>query len=428
MSVRNTGFIGHGGKAILERISEKDNSEAIGKDLNSLDVERQVAHECLGLGYGFFSPVEGFMGNNETDSVCDEMSLENGTLWSIPINLTVEESIIENKGMKEGEDLLLRYQGNPMAILSIEEIFDYSREKLCKKIYGTTDPKHPGVKRTVARKGKFVSGKVELVTKPAFQPPFDKFWATPSDHFNLYKKRGWNHVVAHQTRNVPHTGHEWLMKYCWFAANEDLPVDEPHTGVLVNAVIGEKRVGDYIDEAILLGQAELGNGGYFNQDVFSVSMLLWDMRYAGPREAVHHAIVRTNLGCTHHMFGRDHAGVGNFYKPYDAHVLLKEVKDRLRIRPVFVKENYYCTVCGEVTNAELDNHGDRSQSFSGTLIRSILIDGVKPTRGLMRPEVFDRVMEASDKYGAGSPFVTEEYLSTRNPIFLLSGKNQGVSK
>ncbi|MEM3206141.1 MAG: sulfate adenylyltransferase [Thermoplasmatales archaeon] len=423
MTAKDIGFLGHGGKKIHERIY-KGNLESL-HTLISIDVSSQTANECLGIGYGFLSPLEGFMNRNETDSVCSKMSLSDDTLWSIPINLNVAEEEIKTKGIREGDDVLLTYDKKPLAVLNVEEIFNYNLEDMARQVYGTTDQKHPGVKRTLSQKGRFIAGKVELVQEPVFQPPFDKFWLTPRQHFELYKKKGWKHIVAHQTRNVPHTGHEWLMKYCWFAANEDLPVDELKTGVLVNAVIGEKRIGDYIDEAIVLGQAELGNAGYFKKDVFAVSILLWDMRYAGPKEAIHHAIVRTNIGCTHHMFGRDHAGVGNFYKPYDAHYLLKQVKDRLRIKPIFMMENYYCTVCGEVTNAALDGHEDKSQSFSGTLIRSILIDGVKPTRGLMRPEVFDKVMEASEKYGSGSPFVSEEYLKKRNPIFTLSRDFRG---
>jgi len=417
MSSKDIGFVGHGGRSIHERVAEYSEGEF--SSLPSLELNSQQANECIGLGYGFFSPLEGFLNRNDTELVCNEMSLSDGTLWSIPINLNASYETLKTKGIREGEDIVLTYEKRPLALLSLEEMFDFDLEWMARKIYGTGDQKHPGVRRTLMQKGKFLSGKVELINEPRFRPPYDRFWLTPRQHFELYKMKGWQHIVAHQTRNVPHTGHEWLMKYCWFAANEDLPVDEPRTGVLVSAVIGEKRTGDYIDEAIVLGQAELGNAGYFNPNVFAVSLLLWDMRYAGPKEAVHHAIVRTNIGCTHHMFGRDHAGVGNFYKPYDAHYLLKEVKDRLRIRPIFMKENYYCTVCGEVTNGELDNHADKAQSFSGTLIRSILIDGVKPTRGLMRPEVFDRVMEASEKYGMGSPFVTEEYLRSRPPIFTL---------
>lgn len=232
-------------------------------------------------------------------------------------------------------------------------------------------------------------------------------------------ERDWKHAVAHQTRNVPHTGHEALMKQAWLAANEDMPVDNLNTGVLVNAIIGQKRVGDYIDEAILLAQNALRTSGYFRDNVHMVSFTLWDMRYAGPREAIFHAILRTNLGCTHHMFGRDHAGVGDFYHPYDAQNLLKQHRTELGIKPVFLRENWYCPECLEVTNSALCGHDSKAQSFSGSLIRSILTDEVKPTQKVMRHEVFEVVMESAAKYGEGSPFVTEEYLKTRRPVFTL---------
>jgi sulfate adenylyltransferase len=216
---------------------------------------------------------------------------------------------------------------------------------------------------------------------------------------------GWKRAVAHQTRNVPHTGHEWLMKGAWFAADAD--------GVLVSCVVGEKRAGDYIDEAIVLCHDVVRKAGYFKEGTHLTSILLWDMRYAGPKEAIFHAIVRKNLGCTHHMFGRDHAGVGTYYSPYAAHEIFDQVPD-LGIKSVLTLEWWYCPTCGEVTYSGLCGH--TPQQFSGTVIRSIIQDGVKPPRLIFRPEVFDLVMETGEKYGFGSPFVTEEYLEKRNPV------------
>lgn len=210
------------------------------------------------------------------------------------------------------------------------------------------------------------------------------------------------------------------MKQAWFAANEDLPVDTLNTGVLVNAIIGEKRPGDYIDEAILLAQNALRTNGYFRDDVHMVTFTLWDMRYAGPREAIFHAILRTNLGCTHHMFGRDHAGVGDYYQPYDAQNLLKQYREKLSLKPVFLRENWYSPECSDIESSALCGLESTAQSFSGSVIRSILTDEVKPTRMVMRPEVFDVVMESAATYGQGSPFVTEDYLKDRLPIFSLN--------
>jgi sulfate adenylyltransferase len=231
------------------------------------------------------------------------------------------------------------------------------------------------------------------------------------------KSKGWSRTVAHQTRNVPHTGHEWLMKGAFFQTYADLPIEKPEVGVVVNAIIGEKRVKDYIDEAIILCQDELEKAGYFGPHNHITTLTFWDMRYAGPKEAIFHAILRTNLGITHHMYGRDHAGVGDYYGAYEAHHLLDSVRDKLDITPVYSMNWLYCPVCAEITSEGLCNHKDKQQKFSGTLIRSIVTDGVKPPRLIIRPEVFDKIMECAEKYGQGSPFVTEEYLEKRTPVF-----------
>jgi len=197
------------------------------------------------------------------------------------------------------------------------------------------------------------------------------------------------------------------------------------TGVLVSCIIGPKRVGDYIDEAILLCHDQLRRSGYFREDIHLVSMVLWDMRYAGPREAVFHAIVRTNLGCSHHMFGRDHAGVGSYYDPYDAHRIFDRIEEeQIRIKPIRVLEWWYCPVCGEVTYSGLCGHESAKQSFSGTLIRSMLADRVKPTRLLFRPEIYDLLMDCAERYGFGSPFCSEEYLAHRGPVFTCPGLDE----
>ncbi len=411
-------YKGHGGSEIVESIARGNAENRMG-GLTRVAISRQTAHEVISIAYGFFTPLTGFMGQGDLSSVLDSMELENGILWSIPIVYTVSENFLKSSGIREDDSILLTYMDAPLAVLHVNEIFAFDKKTMAEKTFGTSNPKHPGVRRTLSYGDTFIGGKIELVNEPIFNYPFSEFWFTPREHFDIFRKKGWKHIVAHQTRNVPHGGHEALMKQAWFAANEDLPVDSIHTGVLVNAIMGEKRIGDYIDEAILLGQQALNDGGYFRSDVHMVSFTLWDMRYAGPREAIFHSILRANLGCTHHMFGRDHAGVGNFYGPYDAQNMLSRYRERLSVKPVFLMENWYCPVSGEVTSASVCGHSDVAQKFSGTLIRSILNDGVKPTKKIMRPEVFDSVMLSAEKYGHGSPFVTEEYLRNRQSIFTL---------
>lgn len=395
----------HGGR-LVERIAEPGKrAEAIRGLKRALPVRGSLANEIVNIAYGFFSPLEGFMGRDDVDSVCQEMRLASGYVWSIPIVFDLSAEEIGEHKIREGETVLLTYQDQPFATLDVGEIFSYDKRLMAEKVYGTGDEKHPGVRRTHAYKDRFLGGKITLVNPPRLNPPFDQFWYPPRAMRARLAEVGWRRAVAHQTRNVPHTGHEWLMKGAWFAANAD--------GVVVSCVVGEKRVGDYIDEAIVLTHDALRKAGYFREGTHLTSILLWDMRYAGPKEAIFHAIVRKNMGCTHHMFGRDHAGVGTYYSPYAAHEIFREVPD-LGINSVLTLEWWYCPTCGEVTYSGLCAH--KPQEFSGTVIRSIIQDGVKPTRLILRPEVFDLVMEAGDRYGLGSPFVTEEYLQWRNPV------------
>jgi len=412
--------IGHGGKEIIERISSPIEAKQTTQDqgLEKVSVTDRVARECIDLAYGFFTPLQGFMGKKDVESVCKKMTLTNGTLWPIPIIFDIDIEEIKEKGIKDTDTILLTYHNHALAILEIEEIFNYDKLALEQAVLGTTDLEHPGVKMYNKLKDTFIGGKITLVNIPKFNSPFDKFWYTPLQLRKIFAKKGWKRIVAHQTRNVPHTGHEWLMKGAWFSTNGDLPVEKLKTGILVSCIVGPKRIGDYIDEAILLGQQRLHDAKYFGDDIHMVSFVLWDMRYAGPKEAILHAIIRTNLGCTHHMFGRDHAGVGSYYDPYDAHRIFDQIPENsLNIKPVRILEWWYCPVCGEVTYSGLCGHVKERQPFSGSMIRSMIQDKVKPTKLIMRPEVFDSVMENADKYGFGSPFCTEEYLNKRQPVF-----------
>ncbi len=410
--------IGHGGKPIQERIMKPDEAKEAIKDKPQYPVRKQLANEIISLSYGWFSPLEGFMNKSDVDSVVKNTTLSDGTVWPIPILFDMSEQEIKDYGVEAGKSLVLTFDGNPMALFEVEDVFEYDREAMCQSVFGTTDSEHPGCARTYGYKDKFVGGKITLLKEPTINEPFKGYFHPPLKMRQIIKEqKGWKRTVAHQTRNVPHTGHEWLMKSAFFQTYGDLPVEKVEVGVIVNAIIGEKRKKDYIDEAIVLCQDEQGKSGYFGPHNFMTSITFWDMRYAGPKEAIFHAILRTNLGITHHMFGRDHAGVGDYYGGYDAHYMLEKYRDKLDITPVYSMNWLYCPVCAEITSEGLCNHKDKQQKFSGTLIRSIVTDGVKPPRLIIRPEVFDVVQQCAEKYGQGSPFVTDEYLENRNPVF-----------
>jgi len=299
-------YIGHGGKKIVERVivSPSQARERV-QGLKRVAINGRIARECVDIAYGFFTPLEGFMDKADVEAVCESMALSDGILWSMPIVFDIASEEIREKGIKEGDIVLLVYQDRPLAILEVRSIFNYGTKKMSQAVLGTTDIKHPGVRMFNEMKDTFIGGKVTLVNIPRFNPPFDKFWYTPKQLREKFAEKSWKKIVAHQTRNVPHSGHEWLMKGAWFSANGELSVEKLRTGILVNCIIGPKRVGDYIDEAIVLGQQTLHEARYFRDDIHMVSIALWDMRYAGPREAIFHAILRENMGCTHH------------YAPYD---------------------------------------------------------------------------------------------------------------
>jgi sulfate adenylyltransferase len=370
-------------------------------------VRDQLARECVNLAYGFFSPLQGFMGSADLDSVVRSMTLTSGYVWSIPIVFDLSEREIAELGIKPGDYVLLTCQGQPLATLEVEEIYSYDKEFLARQVYGTTDEAHPGVLRTYSYQERFVAGPVTLINPPVINPPFSEFWQTPRQLRQTLADLGWSRIVAHQSRNVPHSGHEWLMKGAWLAAQAD--------GILVSAVIGEKKTGDYIDEAIILAHQRLRDAGFFREDVHHTSTLLWDMRYAGPREAVFHALVRKNLGCTHHMFGRDHAGVGRYYDTYAAHKIFDELPD-LGIKSILTLEWWYCPACAGVAYEGLCGHPEEKQELSGTFIRSIIQGGVEPAPLTLRREVLEVVRDCANQYGFGSPFVGEKYLQERTPV------------
>lgn len=398
----------HGG-ALVERVRPARRAAELG-NLPTLPVRQQIAHECVNIAYGFFSPLAGFMGSGDVESVAAAMRLNSGYVWPIPIVLDVSDAALRQAGIGVGSTALLTYQSRPLATLEVSEIFSVDLTALAQQVYGTADAAHPGVQRTLNYADRFVAGDITLVCEPIINPPFDRFWRTPRQLRAELDAAGWQRVAAHQTRNVPHSGHEYLMKGAFLEAQAD--------GILVSAVIGEKKVGDYIDEAIVLAHENLRTQGFFRQDIHRTTALLWDMRYAGPREAVFHAIVRKNLGCTHHMFGRDHAGVGDYYDRYAAHEIFDELPD-LGITSVLTLEWWYCPTCDGVAYEGICGHPDAKQDLAGRLIRSIIAGGTEPGPQTLRAETLAVIRQCAADYGFGDPFVTERYLQDRTPALTL---------
>ena len=396
----------HGGE-LIARVAAPNDAPHLAAGLPRIPVRDSIAREVINLAYGFFSPLEGFMVRSDVDSVVRNMTLTNGLVWSIPIVFDVSRNFLSEAGVAQGDSVLLTYQDQALAVLEVTEVFSYDLEFMAQHVYGTADEAHPGVMRTLGLNDTFLGGPLTLVNPPVINPPFDQFWKTPRQLRQRFADLGWSKAVAHQTRNVPHVGHEWLMKGAFLSSEAD--------GILVSAVIGEKKPGDYIDEAIVLAHHRLREAGFFLPGIHETSTLMWDMRYAGPREAVFHAIVRKNLGCSHHMFGRDHAGVGSYYDTYAAHKVFESLPD-LGIKSVLTLEWWYCPVCQGVAYEGLCGHRDQKQDLAGTVIRKIIDGGQEPAPTTLRAEILEVVRECADKYNAGSAFVTPDYLENRAPV------------
>jgi sulfate adenylyltransferase len=365
----------HGGKLISRVLLGEEKKEALGKAriLPSLLLDFELTSDVENIATGVYSPLEGFMGRKEYLSVLNQMRLPDDLPWSIPILLDAGRD--EAKKLKEGKEVvLLNESRNPVAILQLEQKYEFRKEEMAEKVFQTRDVAHPGVAKTMKMKDILLGGKIALIEKTP--TPFDRYKLSPTETRVLFKEKGWRTVVGFQTRNTPHIGHEYVQKTALTFTD----------GIFVNPVIGRKKKGDFRDEVILASYDELIKNYYLKERAVS-AILQMEMRYAGPREAVFHAIIRKNFGCSHIIIGRDHAGVGNYYPPYAAQDIFEEFPD-LGIVPLFFRSFYFCRKCNSVVNEKICPHPSSEHvNFSGTKIREMLVQGRTPPPELMRPEV-----------------------------------------
>ena len=363
----------HGGK-LVNRITTKNFSE-----LYSISVNADLANDIENIADGIFSPIEGFLLQQDFESVVSKGRLSNGIPWTIPIVLDADKQTATK--MKDAHDVNLKNpEGNDFAILHIEEVYNFDKNATAKGIYGTTDPKHPGVAKTLAMQDFLVGGKIDYVRRPS-EIPIRKYRKTPIETRASFEKSGWKTVVAFQTRNVPHVAHEMLQKASL----------NTHDGLFVNPLIGKKKSGDFTDE-VIVGAYETLIQHYYPQNRCLLGTLHTEMRYAGPKEAIHHAIMRKNFGCTHIIIGRDHAGVGTFYDPFASQKIFDEYPD-LEIEPVFYPAFFYCKKCLSFASERNCPHGPEYQEqLSGTKLRTMILDKQTPSEYMIRPEVSKIIM------------------------------------
>ena len=362
----------HGGK-LVNRITQKNTS-----GMYSFSVSEDLANDVENIADGILSPLEGFLLQEDFESVINKGRLANNLPWTVPIVLDVDKETA--KKMKETGDVLLKTKQNEFAILHVEEVYTFDKEKTSQAVYGTIDQNHPGVAKTFSMNEFLVGGKIDYVKRPA-DDPIRKYRMSPIQTRKSFSDAGWKTIVAFQTRNPPHVAHEMLQKTSLTT----------HDGIFVNPLIGKKKSGDFVDDVIIESYAVLIDH-YYPKNRCTLATLHTEMKYAGPKEAIHHSIMRQNYGCTHIIIGRDHAGVGTYYSPFAAQEIFSDYTD-LEIEPIFFPAFYYCRKCLTFTNENACPHGQEfREQISGTKLRALIDDGKAPSEFILRPEVSTVIM------------------------------------
>ena len=328
--------------------------------MNFIEINKRQYLDSINLNLGTYNPVSKFMSEKEINAVAEKMVLPNGKIFPIPIFLDIKEKFISK--LKKKEKTKVIYNNQLVGYFYPHDIFECKKKKVAKKVFGTIDIKHPGVKYFMKTSRYFVSGDVKIIKKNVEK--FNKLNFTPKETKKIFKKKNWKTIVGFQTRNIPHLGHEFIQK----------KILKNYGPLFINPLVGEKKRGDFTNNSIIKSYKTLIKKFYPKNKVF-FGLLTANMFYAGPREAILHAIIRKNYGCTHFVVGRDHAGVSNFYGEYEAHTLVKKFERRIGIKIIKFKGPFFCKKCKQVTNA--DNCKDYKNKkniieISGTSIRKQL--------------------------------------------------------
>ncbi|MFQ5743796.1 MAG: sulfate adenylyltransferase [Acidobacteriota bacterium] len=385
----------HGGR-LVNRIAAEEQRDQLLRDargLPAIPLDARESNDLEMLAVGALSPLEGYMGREDYESVCRRGRLAGGIPWTLPICLSATAEQAE--GLEVGSRIALAGSGGEiLGLMDLVEKFRPDKELEAEKVLRTTDSKHPGVVYLQGCGELYLGGPITLLRRPSHQR-FERFRLDPKETRVLFKAKGWNSIAAFQTRNPIHRAHEYLQKCAL----------EVVDALLIHPIMGQTKADD-IPAEVRLACYQVLLERYYPKDRVALSILPAAMRYAGPREAVFHAIMRKNYGCTHFIVGRDHAGVGGYYGTYDAHTIFKEF-DRLEIgiTPLFFDHAFYCKECENMGSKKTCPHDAASHVFlSGTKIRDMLRRGETLPREFTRPEVAEilqRWFADSDGGGQG---------------------------
>ena len=330
------------------------------------------------LGMGAYTPLSGFMGKASWQSVCTEMKLDDGTFWPIPVTLSASQDIADGLNIGDEAALCDGETGEVLAIITVEEKYGIDKALECEHVYRTTDEAHPGVQKVLAQGPVNLAGPVKVVSEGDYPAKYPNLYLRPLESRALFEQKGWSRVAAFQTRNPMHRSHEHLAKIAV----------EVTDGVFIHQVLGALKPGDIPAETRTEAiQAMIDN--YFVPDTVVQAGYPIEMRYAGPREALFHALIRQNFGCSHLIVGRDHAGVGDYYGPFDAHNIFDNLwEGALVTRPLKIDITFYCKKCYGMATGKTCPHGREDQiSISGTEQREMLSNDADIPPEFSRPEV-----------------------------------------
>ncbi len=374
----------HGGTLVINMASEDERAELQerAKSLPHLTIGSRQLADLEMLAIGAYSPLRGFMSQSDYLGVVNTMHLSNGLPWSVPITLATTQQQVNE--LHIGSELaLVSEQGVLQAVMTIEDKFDYDRQHEARQVYRTEDEAHPGVAVVYRQGDVLLGGPVRVVALQ--QQTFPEQRLTPTQSRAQFTERGWKRVVGFQTRNPVHRAHEYIQKCAL----------ETVDGLFLHPLVGDTK-GDDIPADVRMRCYEVLLENYYPANRVMLGVLPAAMRYAGPREAIFHALMRKNYGCSHFIVGRDHAGVGNYYGTYDAHHIFAEFDaGELGITPMFFDHTFFCRTCEGMASSKTCPHGNEQHvTLSGTRVRQMLQAGEIPPREFSRPEVAKVLIEA----------------------------------
>ncbi|MHB1680208.1 MAG: sulfate adenylyltransferase [bacterium] len=372
----------HGKEKILKPLllsgKELEESKEKAKTLNQINMTSRETSDLIMMGIGAFTPLEGFMGKNDWKSVCDDFIMQDGTFWPIPITLSTTKE--KSDTIKIGDEVTLidSETSEIMGTITVSEKYSIDKAYECLKIFKTTDLEHPGVQKVMAQGEINLAGKVKVFSEGIYPAQFKGVYKRPYETRKIFEDKGWSTVAALQLRNPMHRSHEYLAKIAI----------EVSDGVLIHQLVGKLKPGD-IPAEVRVKAIDTLIDKYFVANTCIQAGYPMEMRYAGPREALLHAVFRQNFGCSHLIVGRDHAGVGDYYGPFDAHKIFDEIpKNSLELKPLKIDWTFYCSKCdGMASNKTCPHQKEDRLVLSGTMLRKLLSEGKDIPDHFSRPEV-----------------------------------------